>query len=321
MGLKETFVSRYKASLFLRYDDDGTTFYFSASDFPGLRTEDFSFINNHGERLHGYFYSYECPIENRLVIFEHGMGGGHRSYMREIELLARHGYLVFSYDRGGCMESEGISTHGFAASLSDLDACIKAIKADARYMNVDISVVGHSWGGFSAMNISALHPDVSHVIAISGFSSVANMHKQITGLLFAPMRKYLYEIEKEANPDYVDFSAIENLKNTKTKTLIIHSADDKVVKKAYHFNKLKKAAKRNENVFFLLVKSKGHNPNYTAEAVKYVGEFFNSLTEKKKLGLLNNDEEKTAFRNSYDWNKMTEQDSAVWDIIFAALAE
>ena len=321
MSFKELFLSKYKETLFTRYDEDGSVFYFSPSDFPGLSAVEYSFTNNHGERLKGYFYNYDAPIENRIVIFEHGLGGGHRAYMREIELLARHGYLVYSYDRGGCMESEGETTHGFSASLSDLDACIRALKADENYKGYSISVVGHSWGGFSTMNISAIHNDVQHAVAISGFSSVNNIHKQITGTLFASMRKYLYDVEYKANPDYVDFSAIENLKTTSTKTLIIHSNDDKVVKCSHHFKRLRKAAKKNQNVYFLLVKGKGHNPNYTFDAVKYKDAFFKELTKKKKLGLLNTEEQKAAFRNSYDWRRMTEQDEHVWDVIFEMLAE
>ena len=177
--------------------------------------------------------------------------------MREIELLARHGYLVYSYDRGGCMESEGETTHGFSASLSDLDACIRALKADENYKGYSISVVGHSWGGFSTMNISAIHNDVQHAVAISGFSSVNNIHKQITGTLFASMRKHLYDVEYKANPDYVDFSAIENLKTTSTKTLIIHSNDDKVVKCSHHFKSSEKRQKRTRTSISCLSRERG----------------------------------------------------------------
>lgn len=320
MGVKETFIQRYKQELFKRYDEDGSVFYFSPSDFDGLRAEPFSFTNNHGERLQGYFYSYDSPIEGRVVIFEHGMGGGHRAYMREIELLARHGYLVFSYDKGGCMESEGEFTHGFGGSPSDLDACINALKSEEKYKDLRISVVGHSWGGYSTVNISAIHPEVVSTVSISPPSSVKNMHKQITGHIFAAMRKHLYEVEREENPDFVELSAEDSLKSTKTKTLIIHSADDKVVRASHHFKKMKRAAKYNDNVEFLLVKGKGHNPNYTADAVKYKDEFFKTLTEKKTSGELNTDEQKSRFRSSFDWHRMTEQDSAVWDKIFEALA-
>lgn len=83
--------------------------------------------------------------------------------MKEIERLCRAGYAVLSYDHTGCMESGGTSPKGLAQSLCDLNDCIKAIKADTRFLGIDISVVGHSWGAFSTLNITSLHPEISHI--------------------------------------------------------------------------------------------------------------------------------------------------------------
>ena len=160
----KTIENAYKKQLFARYDENGTVFYFSAEDFPGLKKKSFDFKNIKGETLRGYFYCYDDPIDKRLIVFEHGMGGGHRAYMKEIEMLARHGYTVYSYDKTGCMESEGDTTNGFAASLSDLNCCISALKAEENFSNFRISVVGHSWGAFAAMNICALHPNIAHIV-------------------------------------------------------------------------------------------------------------------------------------------------------------
>ena len=112
-----------------RCDDGGTAYYFSAADFDGLEQEPYPFENLRGERLQGYFYHYGTPkTPYRIVIFEHGMGGGHRSYMKEIEMLARHGYLVFAYDHTGCMESQGAHTNGFSQSLADLHAALLSLE-------------------------------------------------------------------------------------------------------------------------------------------------------------------------------------------------
>ena len=96
MIFEEKVIERYKAMAFSRCDDDGTAFYFSSDDFPGLNKKAYSFKSSMGHNLQGYFYSYEKTVEGRIVVFDHGMGGGHRSYMREIEKLCRHGFLVFS---------------------------------------------------------------------------------------------------------------------------------------------------------------------------------------------------------------------------------
>lgn len=99
-------------------------------------------------------------------------------------MLARHGYLVFAYDHTGCMESGGECTNGFAQSLNDLDTCLKTLKADSKYEKMRFSVVGHSWGAFSTMNVAALHPDLRHVVAMCGFVSVSQMlHQNFGGIL------------------------------------------------------------------------------------------------------------------------------------------
>ena len=165
----------YRGRVYTRADDNGCVFYFSKEDFPGLKGEEFVFSSSLGHRLAGSFYYYEGFDEERLIMFEHGMGSGHRGYMTEIERLCRGGYRVFSYDHTGCMRSGGETTNGFAQSLRDLDDAVKALKADERYKNLRLSVVGHSWGGFSALNSTAIHPGIEKVVAMSGFVSVAGI--------------------------------------------------------------------------------------------------------------------------------------------------
>ena len=313
--------SIYRRKLFNRCDDMGIAFYFSASDFPGLQSAPFSFPSRAGHTLQGYFYSYTNPRPDRIVVFDHGMGGGHRSYMREIERLAKAGYLVFSYDHTGCMESEGAHTNGFAQSLSDLDACLTALKQLSSIQGRQISVMGHSWGAFSAMNICALHPEVTHIIAMSGFISVKTMVEQNFSGILKGYRKGLYAMETEANPEYVRFHAAKSLKDTSAKVLLIYSSDDPLVKKDLHYDVLHQALSGKENVEFLLVDNKGHNPNYTADAVRYLSQYQTELTNRLKKLELGSDQEKKVFVDSYDWARMTAQDDAVWDVILKTLSK
>lgn len=308
----------YGKQVLTRFKDYGTVYYFSEKDFPGLNKHSYSFKGSDKQNLQGYFYHYDNPVKNRLVIFEHGMGGGHRSYFREIETLAKHGYLVFAYDHTGCMESEGENTKGFSQSLNDLDCCIKTFKNEPALENYDISVVGHSWGGFSSMNIPSLHPEISHIVAMSGFVSVYEMIRQIF-YNFKGFYSYFYAIEEKNNPIFSKVNTVDSLKNTKTKALIIHSADDKTVNSKKHFEVIKKGVSGNSNISFLLLNGKNHNPNFTAEAVKYKDEFFRILSKKLKNHELSTDEKKKAFVESFDWWKMTEQDKDVWKKIFTFL--
>ncbi|MBR4866518.1 MAG: alpha/beta fold hydrolase [Clostridia bacterium] len=319
MIFEKQILKAYKSIAFTRCDDQGTAYYFSAADFPGLVAEPYPFLSDRGVKLQGYLYHYEKPIPGRIVVFDHGFFGGHRSYMREIEMLCRRGYLVFAYDHTGCMESGGTDPNGMAQSLCDLDDCIKMIKADHRFAGLDISVVGHSWGGFSTMNIAALHPEISHLVVMSGFVSVELLVGSIFKGILKLYKKAVMKLETESNPFYVHFNGVNSLAETAGRVLLIYSADDPMCKKEPHYDALYAGLSDKPNVEFLLVEGKGHNPNYTADAVAYLGEYVAEKNRLAKAKALNTPEEKAAFVKKFDWRRMTEQDEAVWEEIFRAL--
>lgn len=317
MIFEKQILNMYKGMMHSRCDDTETVFYYSSDDFKGLCKEPYPFTASAGHRLQGYLYHYENPIQDRIIVFDHGFGGGHRAYMKEIEMLCKHGYTVFAYDHTGCMESGGASPNGMAQSLCDLNDCLTALKADTRFKDIDISVMGHSWGGFSTLNISALHPEISHIVVLSGFVSVEELvHSFFSGLMKG-YRKAILALEKEVNPVFVTYHAASSLAKSKAKVLLIYSDNDTLCTRK-HYDILKAALGNRENIRFLLVTDKGHNPNYTEEAVKYLGEFGKArakLIRKKNV----TKEEKKNFVASFDWDKMTAQDEAVWEKILDAL--
>ena len=317
MIFEKQVVNGFKGMMHTRCDDTETVLYFSAQDFDGLHQEAYAFQSSMGHTLQGYFYSYDNPIKGRLIVFDHGFGGGHRAYMKEIEKLCAHGYRVFAYDHTGCMESGGKSPNGLSQSLCDLNDCITTLKADERFAGLDLSVMGHSWGAFSTMNVVALHPDVSHIVALCGFVSAEEMIKTFFAGPLKGYRKAVLALEEESNPNFFKFNAVESLKNTNTKALLIYSEDDHLCRRA-HYDIHKEGLQDNKNVRPMLVVGKGHNPNYTADAVKLLGAFGKARAKfaKKKNATK---EEKAQFVASFDWHKMTEQDEAVWDEIFAHL--
>lgn len=314
MIFEKQIVNTYKGMMYTRCDDTQTVFYFSADDFPGLNKESYVFSASAGHALQGYVYKYDNSFPGRIIVFDHGFGGGHRAYMKEIEMLCRHGYTVFAYDHTGCMESGGASPNGLAQSLCDLNDCIGAIKADERFAGADISVMGHSWGAFSTLNITALYPEISHVVALCGFVSVEEMVKTFFSGLLKGYRKAVFALEKESNPRFALFDARESLLSSTAKALLIYSEDDALCKKR-HYDMLKYALEGKENVKAVLVKGKGHNPNYTEGAVKLLSEFSKArgkLLRKKSVSK----EEKERFVASFDWDAMTRQDESVWGEIF-----
>jgi pimeloyl-ACP methyl ester carboxylesterase len=237
--------------------------------------------------------------------------------MREIEKLARHGYRVLAYDHMGCMESGGASPNGLAQSLVDLNDCITAVKADARFFGVDISVVGHSWGAFSTMNVTALHPEISHIVAMCGFVSVEEMVNTLFSGLLRGYRPAILALERAANPEFSRFNAAKSLASSDTRALLIYSADDPLCRPV-HYEILQKALAERDNVKFLFVDGKGHNPNYTQNAVKLLREFSKARARiLRKKGVTPDD--LASFVGSFDWRAMTEQDENIWEKIFLHL--
>ncbi len=302
-----------------RADDTGAVFYFSADDFAGLHKIPYPVPSSRGHTLDGYFYSYDGYREDRLIVFEHGMGSGHTGYMKEIEMLCRHGYRVYAYDHTGCMNSGGENTGGFAQSLVDCNDVINALQADPAYAALPISVIGHSWGGLSTVNIAALHPEVTHIVALAPPISAPQLICHMLPGMLARYAKKFSDEERAKNPETYDLDARTSLWNTGASVLILHSVDDSVVAAKYHFNLLRDALSDRPDTRFVLLSGKAHNPNYTEDAVKYKDAFFAEYKTAMKKKQLVTAAQKEAFKNKYDWNRMTKQDDAVWQMIFETL--
>lgn len=319
MIFEKQIVNIYKGMAYTRCDDNGTARYFTAKDFEGLKSESYEFKSSKGHKLQGYLYSYENPIEKRIVVFDHGFGGGHTSYMKEIEMLCKHGYLVFAYDHTGCMESGGATPNGMAQSLCDLNDCVITLKNDPRFNGFDFSVMGHSWGGFSTLNISNLHPDISHIVVLSGFVEVEMLVNAYFGGILKVYRKPILALERESNPEFIKYNAVETLKNSNVKALLIYSDNDQLCSKAVHYDALVQGLSDSKNVKFMLEHEKGHNPNYTTQAVALLNEYVSSKNKLMKKKVLETKEQKDEFLACFDWDGMTKQDERVWNTIFEHL--
>ena len=300
--------------LLTRQDNAMGIFYFGPLDFPGLQAYPYVFGSHKGHDLKGFFYCYDNPIPGKLVVFDHGMGNGHRAYMREIETLCRLGFLVYSYDHTGCMASGGRHIGGFAQSLADLDDCINALKHEKALSDREIYVVGHSWGGFSTMNIGAIHKEVKKIVSMSGFVSVERIVKQTLG----PLKAYapaIVEVEQRENPRHSRFNALESLEKSNAQVLLIYSEDDKTVLKSEHYDPLYIKFCDSDHVKFLLLNGKNHNPTYENESVVYKDDFFARFQKAVKKGSLDTPEAREEFFGQFDWWFMTNQDMEVWDQI------
>ena len=317
MGLGEYAEKQYAAKMLVRYDEDPGVKHFGVEDFEGLKREEYSFVSGEN-RLAAWFYYYPAPRKDALVVFEHGLGNGHTAYLREIELLAKRGFLVFTYDHTGCMRSEGESVQGFARSPMDLDNALRAVEAEEALRGRKILVVGHSWGGFATLNVGAMHPEVTAAVAISGFRSARAMLAQSVPFFARFLVSRIMKIEEKNNGKYAHLNAVESLKKGGVPTLVIHGDRDPVVHFGRHFLPIERA--KLPNVRLLPVSGRGHSPHYAPEAEEYMTEFFRERARRAAAGGLTG-EELVAFADSFDFWRMTEQDPEVWKEIISFLEE
>lgn len=305
----------YKKLITHRYDNDHIIHYFSHVDFAGLEAKPFSFKTEKGLTVRGNFYHYAQYDKTQLVVFCHGLGGGHRSYMREIERIAREGYRVLAYDNIGCFESDGDGLEGLTESLHDLDLCLTYLSTLDEMQGIRVHVIGHSCGGYAVSNIISYHPEVASVCAISAFCSVKIFLDAFFGGKLKWLQRSVYNIEKGYNAAYVASSSVDALSKAQCPVLLVHSQDDGTVSCKHNTQYLMDTL-QNGRVRYLIVDHKAHNPNYTENAVKLLAEqlgTYRKLVAQKKLKTY---EAKKAYVDNMDFWAMTEQDEAVWSEIF-----
>lgn len=305
----------YKKLCIHRYEEMPYLGYLKYTDFKGLKYEKYEFTSK-GQKMVGGFYYYDNYKKDSLVIFCHGIGGGYSSYMSEIEMLAQAGYKVLAFDYIGCCKSEGKDIISMTESLVNLNACLNSLKD--KYDEQNISVMGHSWGGFAASNIIKYHPSLHAIIDISGFISI---HKMLEGFIKGMGRiliKGIYKYEKKKNPSLYNSSAIETLQSCKAKVLIIHDELDNMVPYALSIKLLKEKV-NNPNIKYIITKGKYHNPQYTMDACSYMRNTFMAFNEAIKKKQIKTLEQKKEFFKDVDWFRMTKQDLEIYKSILETL--
>ena len=299
-----------------RYDGDPLQYYLSPADYPAIKQENFNVQGDRGVTLRGYFYYYGEPDTGKFIIFDHGIGAGHYAYFAEIEYLARNGYTVYSYDHAGCVESGGEGILGFAEGINDLDHVIRALKEDGRFGKNGFKIMGHSYGGYSAMNVTALYPEVSHVVSLAGFLSARSLIEQYIPKMFLKYSEEVMERERKNNPVYADMNAIDSLKKSDAKLLHIQSEDDEKVKFELCTKLLKEGLKGRAGTEYIVVNNRNHEPEHTVRAVKkemaMIADEEKLLKKKKSFS----DADKKEFQESYNWKEFKEEDEEIWKHIF-----
>ena len=302
-----------------RYEGDPAMRYPALSDFPELKSQPFDIEGDRKVLLKGAFYYVGQLRPEKLIVFDHGIGAGHLAYLKEIDYLARNGCTVYSYDHTGCVSTGGTGILGFAQGINDLDHVLTALQKDPRFSAVPRKLMGHSWGGYASMNVSALHPEVTHVVSLAGFLSARSLVEQYIPKAFLKYSEEVMERERQHNPQYADMDARESLQKSQTRLLHLQSRDDIKVKFELGTEPLSAALAGRPHTEFVVVDRKNHDPQRTEAAAAANAAMLSALQKQKKS--LNTSERLEAFRSIYDWDQITEQDPAIWQKILNFLAQ
>lgn len=298
-------ISLYKKEFISRYDKDGLIPYYSYLDFKDIHFVEETFKNTRGNEIHFYRYYYDNCRNDKIVFFCPGIGPGHTAYLSEINEFAKRGFLVYTIDYTGCDKSSGKNLVSIYEPTRDINELLNKINIKG-----EVIIVGHSLGAFSALNLLRIRNDIKTGVIISPFISFSLLLEQVIKYKF--VRNSIIKYENKTNAEYIGDN-FDFLKTTNKNVLFIHSEDDAVV----HYDNSTKIAKElnNPNLQFIVKTDRGHNPNYTLEAVIYMRESFGEYNRLVKNKELKTFEEKKAFLQGKSITKMTEQDQEVIDKI------
>ncbi len=305
----------FKAAFGKRCNGDRRLKYFTCEDFEDLRCAPVSFKSDKGQILKGALYITAGTVKPlALVIFSHGMGGGHRSYMTEINTLAKNGFAVLAYDNTGTFASEGKSLIGFYQGVRDLKAAIQWANANEKFNGLKKILVGHSWGGYSVcQNLADKDLGISGAVA---FSAPDSGYQVVTGFLgekmsfLTPLFKLIFTIADDKKSAVKCSDILGNL--TSPPVLLMHGDSDTVVTPVN--SPLASAkVKTNPHITSIMYEGRFHNVYQTKESEEYLNNVFAGINALKKNK--NPSKEEIDYCYDIDYDLITREDPAVMQTV------
>ncbi len=305
----------YKIAFGSRCDKNPLLKYFGYEDFS-LKVEKVEIKRKKGA-LRGYVY---FPAENpngKLIVFCHGMGPGQSAYTTEIAYFCKNGFTVLALDSTGCDLSDGKNIVGMYEGVKTAIAAIDFARADERFADMPLYLVGHSWGGYSVL-CAAYERKVNGVVAISApVSPVKTIYvgasAQIPKFLAALLCPFLAVADFFTFGNKSNRNAPELADKSGTPVLHVYGDCDTIVplkNSAY-------ALSKGENAQKLLVKGRSHNPYNSIAAQEITAEAFAKLASARKMS----EEERNEYFGNLDFSAATEEDLEVMQKITAFMNE
>lgn len=264
--------------------------------------------------LAAYYYPVEDP--KGLCVIVHGIHAGADDYLPLIEAVTKGGYAVFAYDVTGTYSSEGDSGIGMCQQLVDLDRVLTYLKDTKPYKDMPKLLIGHSWGGYAAASVLALHGEVKAYVGIApmcdGTTVMADKAEEYVDKLVEPVRPIFDAYQKHLFGDYTKYNGVVGINSTDIPVLLAQGLDDTSIP----HNILSITAKLDEitNPNVEVYYGKGLQGSHTgiwhsAEAEKYVKQ-----VKSKVKGM--SDEEKAEFYKTVDHRLYSDVNPELTELIF-----
>lgn len=297
------FISKQYIKRFVcRYDKEVGIPYYSYTDFANLKQEALSFTNSKGIKISYFYYYYPHYNKDKIILFLPGIGPGHTAYLKEIEEICKRGFKVLSLDYTGTDKSEGKYLASLNTPTEDVNELLDYLTLDK-----EVIVIGHSLGGYTSLNLLNLRNDINKGVIMAGFLSVKSLINSLVKSKF--INKQILKYERKKYPHYYDLDNVSFLKETKKKILFIHSIDDQMVPYKSSLAVVEKL--NNENLITVSVDHRGHNPNYTEKASKYLQEVFGKYNELIKEKKIKTDKDKINYFKDVSLADLVEQDQRI----------
>lgn len=309
------FSTRYETAEWLR---------FSVDDFEGLLAQRSDFEADRGVTLAGYCYSKADTVPRGVVVICHGMGGGgHNQYLPFVDIFTSNGYAVFAFDVRGNDNSGGKDVEGLPQGVIDLDFALRHVAQIPAYEGLPVLLFGHSWGAYSAGNILNFHPEIEAAVLVAGFNESRDMllyqSEARVGAIARASVFYVTAYERlKFGRNFTEISAVEGMRNTDARIMIVHSRDDETVPAKYGYDVFYEEFFENDRFEFVLYEDRGHNYLFYSDAAEECRDALNAeyLEYVESHGGEHNAEVKTEFMNLYlDRARCFEPDPALMERI------
>ena len=224
--------------------------YLLPSDYKDLNVKKDYFINNKNARLSVYEYTKKGTKPVGLVLFSHGIGGGHFYSLSLINYLCERGLMVVAYDQYASGTSEGRRIESMSQGAIDIKYAVKYVE---EHYDLPFYVAGHSWGGYCASQALRYSKKITKCVNIAGFNNEAAMASKIARPFvrfcsFTHFGKYAY------------YTTVGSFKKTSAKVLYLQGKQDAVVNPKNSGFKYEKMFKNKENIKVVMLDNKGHSP-------------------------------------------------------------